>query len=409
MKNILTFLIALCFTSSMFAQQDANALHDIRVDVVYLASDYLEGRETGTKGETLAAKYIARRFERLGLTPKGTDGTWYQPFDFKYKSNPHSDKATEERTGKNVVAYLDNGAAQTIVIGGHYDHLGKGVFGSLHAGEEAIHNGADDNASGIAAMFHIATHLKQSALKNNNYLFIAFSGEEMGLYGSKAYVNNPTIDLKQVNYMINMDMVGRLNEEKVLAISGAGTSPVWKGILEKIEVGGIQVKATDSGVGPSDHTSFYLKDIPVLHFFSGQHTDYHKPGDDSHLVNFEGIYNIAEFIIAIIEDLDEDGKIAFTKTKDEQAGKTAAKFKVTLGVMPDYVYTGEGMRIDAVLDGRVAAKAGLENGDIVIKIGDTEVKDIYGYMKGLSNYKAGDKAKVVVKRGEKTVEKMVTF
>lgn len=409
MKNIFTTLIALFFVTNIFAQYDKNTLHDLRVDVVYLASDYLEGRETGTKGETLAAEYIASRCERLGLTPKGTDNSWYQPFDFKYKSNPHAAEATEARTGKNVVAYLDNGAENTIVIGGHYDHLGKGVFGSLHAGEEAIHNGADDNASGIAAMLRIAKHLKNSKLKNNNYLFIAFSGEEMGLYGSKSYVNNPTVDLTKINYMINMDMVGRLNKDKVLAISGAGTSPVWKGTLEKIKVGGIEVKASDSGVGPSDHTSFYLKDIPVLHFFSGQHTDYHKPGDDSHLVNFEGIYDISSFIIAIIEDLDDNGKIAFTKTKDEQEGKTAAKFKVTLGVMPDYVYTGEGMRIDAVLDGRVAAKGGLENGDIVVKIGDTEVKDIYGYMEGLAKYKVGDKAKVVVKRGEELVEKMVTF
>ena len=401
--------IAVFLTGFVSAQTEA-IIQDLQVDVVYLASDLMMGRETGTKGEEMAGRYIASRFEEIGLKPMGVDNTWYHPFDFKYRVNPHGDpKDAEPRTGKNVVAFLDNGAAQTVVIGGHYDHLGMGHFGSRHTGEPEIHNGADDNASGIAAMLYIAETLISSDLKNNNYLFIAFSGEELGLYGSKNYVMTPTLPLDKMNYLINMDMIGRLNEEKVLAINGTGTSPVWKPTLEKIDVAGITAKTHDSGIGPSDHTSFYNEGIPVLHFFSGQHMDYHKPVDDSHLVNYQGIYEISEYILAIIKELDDDGKLVYTKTKDESKDKKVSAFKVTLGVMPDYVYDGEGMRIDGIISDRPAEKAKLEKGDIIIKMGDLEVKDIYDYMKGLGMYEKGDKTTVVVLRGKKKVKREVTF
>ena len=409
--NYLVFVIAFLISLPIYGQDRAAALQDLRVDVIYLASDYLEGRMTGTRGEALAAQYIASRFEELGLKGAGDEGSYFQSFPFKELTNPHAvvQKPAREGTAKNVVALLDNGAPTTVVIGAHYDHLGKGGSGSgsLHAGTDQIHNGADDNASGVAALFNIAAQLKASKASSNNYLFIAFSGEELGLFGSKYFAEHPTIDLKSINYMFNMDMVGRLNEEKVLAITGAGTSPIWKTQLEKIK-SPIQIKTSDSGIGPSDHTSFYTKDIPVLHFFTGQHTDYHKPSDDSHLVNYEGIQEVADFIAALIKALDDKGRLAFTKTKETEE-RQAASFKVTLGVMPDYVYTGEGMRIDAVIEGRTAHKAGLKDGDIVIRIGDVEVKDIYGYMEGLSKFEVGDHADVVVKRGKKEVKKKVVF
>ncbi|MCB9292165.1 MAG: M28 family peptidase [Lewinellaceae bacterium] len=410
MQKIITLIAALlAFLPLLPGQQMAkDPLLGLRVDVVYLSSDLLEGRETGKEGETMAAQYIAHRFQELGLEPKGADGSWYQNFDFNFKAHPHAETG-EPRTGRNVLGYLDNGAEQTVIIGAHYDHLGHGIMGSLNAGDPAIHNGADDNASGVAAMLRIAEELKSGRAKNNNYLFMGFSGEEMGLYGSKYFANNPTFDLAKANYMLNMDMVGRLNEEKVLAVNGAGTSPAWKEVIEGLSIGGIQAKTTDSGIGPSDHTSFYLKDIPVLHFFTGQHTDYHKPSDDAELVNYQGLLLVTDYILALIEELDDNGELAFTKTKDEDESRKAAAFKVTLGVMPDYVYSGEGMRIDGVIDGRPGAKAGLENGDIIIKIGDTEVKDIYGYMEGLGKYKTGDKTIVVVKRGEEVLEKEVEF
>ncbi len=409
--KLLFFILFAFAAETLLAQKNkADALQDLRVDVVYLASDMLEGRETGTEGEKLAAQYIAARFAKMGLKPAGINNTWYQSFDFKHNTNPHAINGGEDRTGKNVLGYLDNGAKTTVVIGAHYDHLGHGGFSSLAANDHSVHNGADDNASGIAALLHIAEYLKMSgSAKNNNYLFMGFSGEELGLVGSKFFVEHATIDLATVNYMINMDMVGRLNADKVLSINGVGTSPLWKETLEKIKIGGIQIVTTESGVGPSDHTSFYFADKPVLHFFTGQHTDYHKPGDDSEKVNYEGLLDVSNFIIALIEGLDTKGKLPFTKTKDENQNRRAAEFKVTLGVMPDYVHNGEGMRIDGVIDGRPGAKAGLQKGDIILQIGEYPVKDIYGYMEGLSKFKAGDKTKVKLKRAAQLMEVEVEF
>ncbi len=408
MKTVITTFSFVLMAFLCFSQDAMNSNLQIQVDLVYLSSDLLGGRESGKEGERMAAEYIVSRFKEIGLQPIGEDGTWFQPFDFNFKDNPHATEGAEERTGKNVIGYLDNGAQNTIVVGAHYDHLGMGIpMASLHTGDPAIHNGADDNASGVAAMLHLAELLGRSEAKHNNYLFIGFSGEELGLYGSKYFTNNPTIDLASINYMLNMDMVGRLNKERVLAVYGVGTSPAWMESLEKINNGNFKIKTTESGIGPSDHTSFYLKDIPVLHFFTGQHSDYHKPSDDSDLINYQGIKDVSEFLLQLVENFDSTGKFEFTKTKDEQ--QQGASFKVTLGVMPDYVYDGEGMRIDAVMDDRPAKIGGIENGDIVIKIGDIEVKTIYDYMEGLSKFKKGDKTKVKVKRGKKTLTKEVVF
>ncbi|MCB0754855.1 MAG: M28 family peptidase, partial [Flavobacteriales bacterium] len=244
--------------------------------------------------------------------------------------------------------------------------------------------------------------------KNNNYLFIGFSGEDRGLWGSNFFTKEPTLSLEDVNYMINMDMVGRLNEEKKLAINGTGTSPVWKETLEKLTNGRFDLVLSESGVGPSDHTSFYLKDIPVLHFFTGQHEDYHKPSDDVEKINFEGMEMIGNYIFSIISELDDDGELAFTKTKEEDQANTP-KFSVTLGVVPDYLFDGQGMRIAGVKEGRTADNAGLLEGDIVIKMGDIEVVDMMSYMKGLSSFKEGDKTTVVVKRGDEELKKKVKF
>lgn len=405
------YLIALfCLLQTSFSFAQEKELQQVMIDVVYLASDFLEGRETGTKGEALAADYIAFRYAQLGMKPISNKEGYFQSFPFKQMSNPHAGHAHEpkEGTGKNVVGYMDNGADKTIVIGAHYDHLGMGMSGSLHAGEPAIHNGADDNASGIAAMLLMAEWIKSEDLNQSNFLFLAFSGEEMGLFGSKYYAEHPSIDLDKVSAMINMDMVGRLNAEKVIAINGVGTAPVFKDMIARNKTAGITAATTDSGIGPSDHTSFYLKDVPVLHFFTGQHMDYHKPGDDSHLVNFVGIHEVSDYIYTLIKEIDGQAQLTFTKTKNQQEQKVSS-FKVTLGVMPDYVYTGKGMRIDSVIEGRVADKGGLKNGDIVIQLGDIEVTDIYKYMEGLGKYEKGQKAKVTVLRKGKKVNKEVIF
>lgn len=397
-------LFCLLFVGSMAAQ----SLQDLEIDVVYLASDYLQGRETGKDGEKKAAAYIAKRLGEVGIKPMGDDQSWYQYFDFTFNPNPHA-QGGEARKGKNVVGLLDNGADYTIVIGAHYDHLGHGAFGSRYLGDPKIHNGADDNASGTAGLIYLAEALKHSDIKSFNFLFLAFSGEELGLYGSKYFVNHPLMPLEKISCMINMDMVGRLNKEKTLVINGTGTSPVWKKIIPEIKVDDIQVKMNDSGIGASDHTSFYLKDIPALHFFTGNHQDYHKPQDDASRVNFEGLKSVTDYIMVMLEKLDKKGKLEFTKTKEDENKRTVSAFKVTLGVMPDYVYNGKGMRVDGVIDGRPASSAGLEDGDVIIQMGDMEIKDIYDYMDGLSKFEKGQRTFITIKRGDDVLKKEVVF
>lgn len=319
------------------------------------------------------------------------------------------DIVREERTAMNVIGMIDNGKPNTVVIGAHFDHLGLGGKGSLYTGDPAIHNGADDNASGTAALIELGRDLRIRGPKHNNYLLLAFSGEEKGLLGSNYYVKHPTVDLTKVNYMLNMDMVGRLKkDEPVLILSGTGTSPRWKTLVDSIETDQVEIKATESGVGPSDHTSFYLQNIPVLHFFSGTHADYHKPSDDEDKINYPGALAIIGMIRKTIALADGSGKLVFTKTKDE-SNEDAPKFKVTLGVVPDYAFDGEGMRIDGVSDGKPAQKAGLLAGDVVVQIGDYKVVDMMSYMKALGKFTKGETTTVKVKRGAEMLEKSITF
>ena len=329
--------------------------------------------------------------------------------DIKLKT----DIGEKKRTGHNVIGYIDNGAPATVVLGAHFDHLGYGEDGNsmLRTGEHLIHNGADDNASGTAALIELARLLKGSKLNKSNYLFIAFSGEELGLFGSKYFVENPTINLSEVNYMVNMDMVGRLNDStRVLTVGGFGTSPEWAFLVnQKAKKSPFIIKVDSSGTGPSDHTSFYRKNIPILFFFTGLHADYHKPTDDFDKINYAGELEIIDYIYSLIEkENKENHKIAFTKTRETQS-MTSARFSVTLGIMPDYTFAGSGVRVDGVSDGRPAQKAGLQTGDVIVQLGDFNVTSLENYMEALGKFKKGDIAIVRFKRGADVMEKQVQF
>lgn len=383
----------------------------LEADVKILASDSLAGREVGTPGEEMAAQYLASRFEEMGLSAAGSDG-YFQPFFVKESQNPHEKpemvaSGTEAGTaGKNVIALIDNPGEELVVIGAHFDHLGYGGFSSLHRGDSAVHNGADDNASGVGAMLALAQILKEKKL-NRDILFIGFSGEEKGLWGSNYFVKNPTVDLSKVNLMINMDMVGRLDTAKGIAISGTGTAPNWPQLINESNIEGLKVIMKESGVGPSDHTSFYLQNIPVLHFFTGQHEDYHKPTDDVEGINFLGVQKIAKVIANLVVNTDKLEKLAFQKTKDES--ERGPKFSVTLGVVPDYLFDGKGMRIDGLSDGKPAQLAGLQKGDIVVQMGDSTVVNMMSYMRALAAFQKGDSTSVKIKRGEQEMDVRVVF
>lgn len=378
---------------------------NLKASISYLASDELQGRLTGSEGETKAADFIAKNLKSYGLK------TEIIPFEYGYKLNPHDENSSVQIKGKNVVGYLDNKADKTIVIGAHYDHLGLNEHNSstLMNSQGQIHNGADDNASGTSAVIELARMFSENKTKEKaNYVFALFSGEEDGLMGSKAIAENIKTTYPNVITMINMDMVGRLNKDNNLTVGGIGTSPVFGDLVKKYKSEGINISIDSSGVGPSDHTSFYLKDIPVLFLFTGTHSDYHKPSDDEDKINYEGVKMITEYVFNISNALSELPSVPFTKTKMQQS-KAVPKYKVTLGIMPSYADTKDGLHIDGVSDNRPAAKAGIKTGDILTHIGKCEIKEVYSYMECLAKVKSGETHPVKFIRDGKETTVDVTF
>ncbi|MEI6088099.1 MAG: M28 family peptidase [Bacteroidota bacterium] len=321
-------------------------------------------------------------------------------FDLSLKVNI----VEQKRKCSNVIGYIDNHATTTVILGAHYDHLGYGEDKNALDTGHVIHNGADDNASGTAALIELTKSLVKSSPKNNNYLIIHFSGEELGLFGSKHWLDDPTIKIT-ANYMLNMDMIGRYDTSHKLNIGGYGTSPTWGEYFTSLKNDQLLIKLDSSGSGPSDHASFYRKDMPVLFFFTGSHPDYHKATDDWEKINYEGEKNIVQLVHQLIVDNDAKGKLVFTKTREQAAGRST-KFKVSLGVIPDYGYSGTGMRIDGVSPGKLAERIGLQTGDVLLQLGDIKFVDVQSYMGALGKFEKGDKTKLRILRGkeEKTYD-----
>mgnify|MGYP000288612071 FL=1 len=312
----------------------------------------------------------------------------------------------KKRGASNVAAFINNGAANTVVIGAHYDHLGFNEDKNALDTGHVIHNGADDNASGTAALLEIARLLKQKSPTHHNYLFLHFSGEELGLLGSKYWIENPTITAP-INYMINMDMVGRYDTSHKLTVGGYGTSSKWGQIWKSLSTP-LVVKFDSTGSGPSDHASFYRAGVPVQFFFTGSHPDYHKASDDADKINYEATANIVTLAYQMMGITDSLPKLDFIKTTEPQMGRST-KFTVSLGVIPDYGYSGTGMRIDGVSPGKLAEKLGLQAGDILLQLGDYKFVDVNSYMQTLSKFKKGDQTQLRIKRGTDEINISVTF
>ena len=395
--------------------QTTHSAERINAHVQALASDAMQGRETGEEGEALASAWIDSAFASQGLVAKGEGGA-YQSFEYKphppMQMHGHGDTASlgmalvQAITGKNVLYALPQEKERWGVIGAHYDHLGYGDENSLFRGEPEIHNGADDNASGVAGMLELSERFARSQ-QSKSLLFAAFSGEEKGLWGSNQFCKSPAVPLESIDYMINFDMIGRLRGD-TLAVYGTGTSPKWMELLEECNDEGFIFVPSESGVGPSDHTSFYLEGIPALHFFTGQHPDYHKPSDTAEKINVEGIVRIVNFVERLIQRLNEQDDWPFTATKDQDEESTP-RFKVTLGVIPDYLFSGVGMRIDGVSEGRPAASAGLIRGDVVKQIDTVLVTDMMSYMTALSLFEAGSESNIIIERVGEEIQKTVLW
>jgi hypothetical protein len=329
----------------------------------------------------------------------------------------------------NVIGVLEGTDPQlkneAIVIGAHYDHLGRGGSSSLAANSSEVHYGADDNASGTSAIIELARQFAKEKRNKRTLIFMAFGGEEEGLLGSKYYVNNPVWPLDKTIAMVNLDMVGRLNEKK-LTVGGIGTASEWRSVVEAKNaregqfVGGsavagmmpaplgasteFQLSLNEDGFGPSDHSSFYSKQIPVLFFFTGTHLDYHKPSDTFEKINYEGLTRITEYVGAIVRSVDQNpGKPTYTVAKSSgQMGQI--RMSVSLGTIPSYADSTDGMVLDGVRENSPAAKAGLKAGDKVVKLAGKDVRNAMDYTYVLGSMKPGEEYEIEIVRGSEPMK-----
>lgn len=369
------------------------------IAVRYLADDALEGRLAGSPGERCAGEFLAKRFARLGLEPGGEDGGWFQPVPLASHANPHAPGGT----GRNVVGILRGGeptlASEAVVVGAHYDHLGHGPFGSLAPESGAVHNGADDNASGVAALLAAAARLTADPPRRS-IVFVAFTGEELGLLGSSRYAGAPAVPLDRTVAMLNMDMVGRLGDGPLI-VYGTGTAREWEEILAEANRSlDLPLASQTTGYGPSDHTSFYARDVPVLHFFTNVHGDYHRPSDDWQKIDLEGVERVGELVARVARDV-ADGPEPPTLVEGAGAPPETGEgegYGAWLGTVPDFTPVERGVRLAGVTEGSPAEAAGLWPGDVLVGLGGHEVGNLHDFTAALRAHRPGDEVELRVLR-----------
>jgi Tol biopolymer transport system component len=318
----------------------------------------------------------------------------------------------QKSSSDNVVGWLpaSDPAARTIVFGAHYDHLGLGIEGSLAEKWGEVHNGADDNASGVSGLLELARKgAATSGQRNENLLFIAFGGEELGLLGSAYFVKNPLVPVKDIEAMLNMDMIGRLRENK-LVVGGAGTSSAWEKILADANTGGLQLTLQQDGYGPSDHSSFYSRDIPVLFFFTGAHAQYHRPEDDTSLINFAGLESVVEYVWRVSRQIEAlPSAPQFVRVKGVSQPTGGRNLRAYLGTIPDYTEEVKGVKLTGVREGGPAQLAGIQGGDVIVEFGGKTIENIYDYTYALQEHKPGDTITIVVLRDGNRLNFQVTL
>jgi hypothetical protein len=378
-------------------------------DVRFLTDDRLQGRMTGSRGADSAAAYLARRFSQVGL--QSAAGGWFQSFTVGREAPAARQAQTGALVGKNVIGILPGRDPvlrnQTIILGAHYDHLGLGGFGSLDPDSTGlVHNGADDNASGAATLIQVAARLAASP-PARTVVFIAFSGEELGLLGSAHYVKHPIYPLGSTLAMVNLDMVGRLRNGRLI-VYGARTAKEFPALLDSLNwYAGFDLKAQGDGYGPSDQSSFYAAKRPVLHIFTDLHADYHRTTDDWQKVNYDGLKRVADFSLGLVTALANRPKpLTFLELPAPSVGQTAMEptsgspgYGAYLGTVPDMTGAPGGVRLVGVRAGSPAEKAGLRGDDIITRIGSTETPDLQAMTDALRSHKPGEVVEIMVRRG----------
>ncbi len=381
-------------------------------DIRFLASDALEGRLTGSAGNDSAAAYLARRLQALGLRPGGDGGTFLQHWTVGSTAATR-EAAVDGHATENVVAILPGRGAlagQDVVIGAHFDHLGHGPFGSAATGDSArlVHRGADDNASGTAAVLEIARLLsRSSAADRRTIVFVLFSGEEEGVLGSAWYADHPAVPMDSTLAMLNLDMVGRMRDDRLL-ILGVRSAAEWQGLVDSVNAGfHLDVRASGDGWGPSDQTSFFAKKRPVLHFFTDLHLDYHRPADTWDRINEPGVATVATFAADLAARLAvRPGPLTFV---DAPVPQMAGGQRAYLGTIPDMTGEPGGVRLSGVSTGSPADVAGLKAGDVLVGIGADTVANLNDMQNALVKHHPGEAVLLRVRRGDQTLSFTATL
>jgi hypothetical protein len=382
---------------------------EICATIAVLAHDSLEGREAGRPGSAKAALWLSSRFAEIGLT--APEGGHLRPFTFPttVRSYPHALHETggaRDTTG-NIVGWVPGRdpdlREEAVVVGAHYDHLGWGGFGSLAPGRRAIHNGADDNASGVAGVLELAQRIV-AAPPARTVVFVLFGAEELGTLGSQHYVDAPDWPLEKTVAMVNLDMVGRLR--RTLTVFGTGTSDAWPKVVSGLEPGaGWTIRTVPDGFGPSDHASFYGAGVPVLMFFTGPHERYHRPDDDLATIDAAGEVEVLERVETVVRAAGDGRPIPYAEAPATQPRPRA--FQVALGVLPDYGFEGPGLRLSSVRQGGPADRAGLRAGDVIVRLAGRAIDDVYAYTEILADLEADVERPVVAERDGTTIELLV--
>ena len=380
----------------------------VRRDIEYLASDALEGRGTGTAGNDSAAAFAARRYATLGL--QALSPGYLQPFTARSAVLAHNNGSAELRT-QNVMAFLPGSdpalRRQVVVVGAHIDHLGRSTSGALDPeSRDAIRNGADDNASGTAAVLELA-RLFSARPTRRSLLFLNFSGEELGLLGSQYLVDHSPLPLDSVVAMLNFDMVGRMRGDSLI-VYGVATAREMPAVLDSANARtGLSVRALGDGFGPSDHSSFFARNIPVLHFFTNLHADYHRATDDADKINAPGAARVIDLAQRVVREIDaRDARLTFVRSAAPPAVSGARTgSNVYLGSIPDMAAPDtKGLRLTGVRAGSPADSAGVKAGDVVIELAGQPVTDLQSYSDALYSHQPGDEVEIVVMRGSERLK-----